>query len=104
MTKIDATRKLRGIYKVLANNQAKVQLNKKLKPLFGQVIMNDSGYKIELNPNKSGKSFICTVIHECLHAAYWQEHEKTIGRWEKEMFRLLSDRQLTNLMKRLFSY
>ena len=111
MNKGEANRHLKRIYKRLKGCRCDVVLNGKLGKCFGQITADfvikdgdiDFSHLIELNPHKSGKSFIKTVLHECLHLAYWNEPEKQILRWEQEMFPLLSDRQLTNLLIRCVS-
>lgn len=110
MTKVEANRRLKKIYKRLRDNPPNVTLNGALGKCFGQITASleisngdiDFSHLIELNPHKSGKSFIKTVLHECLHLAYWNTPEKQIIRWENDIFPLLTDRQLTNLMKRLY--
>ena len=110
MTKAEANRRLRKIYSRLKDTKPTIVVNSKLGKCFGQISAEfeikdgciDFSHLIELNPNKSGKSFIKTIIHECLHLAYWNEKEKQILKWENDMFELLSDRQVTNLLRRLY--
>lgn len=110
MTKAEADRKLRRIYRRIRESRPGVVFNSKLGKCFGQISAEfaisdgdiDFSHLIEFNPNKSGKSFVRTVIHECLHLAYWNAPEKQILKWESDLFKLLSDRQITNLMKRLY--
>jgi len=111
LNKPEANRHLKRIYKRLRESRCDVALNGKLGKCFGQITVDfvikdgdiDFSHLIELNPYKSGKSFIKTVLHECLHLAYWNETEKQIRTWENEIFPLLSDRQLTNLLIRCVS-
>lgn len=111
MTKPEANRMLKKIYKRIRTGSPTVILNSNLGKCFGQITANleisngeiDFSHLIELNPNKSGKSFIKTVLHECLHLAYWNKPEKQIRKWENEIFPLLSDRQLTNLLRKCIS-
>ena len=110
MTKTEANNKLRRIYRRLKESKPSVEL-KSLGKCFGQIKVGfeicdgtlDFQHAIELNPHKCGKSFLKTVLHECLHLAYWNAHEKQILKWENEMFGLLTDKQLSNLMKRLYT-
>ena len=111
MNKAEANKRLKRIYKRLRECKTNVSLNSNLGRCFGQITANfeisdgdiDISHLIELNPHKGGQSFIKTVLHECLHLAYWNEPEKQIRTWENEMFPLLSDRQLTNLLTRCIS-
>lgn len=113
MTKKEATKKLHKIYSILKDDEVRVKLNRKLpkgkggRRWFGMVDPEDDGiFTIHVNPWRPWKSrggFVSTVLHECLHLAYWDLDEKGISILEKEMFEVLSDRQLGNLMKRVFN-
>ena len=110
MTKPEANKMLRKIYRRLKEIRPDISVNSKLGKVFGQITIGinvgesgwDLAHLIEINPNKCGKSFFRTIIHECLHLAEWNAPEKQILKWESEMFEQLSDRQLSNLMKRLY--
>ncbi len=115
MKRIEANRRLYRIYRILRddNFDVRVALSRKLprnkqgRQWFGMVDPQaDGGLQIVLNPWRPWKSrggFVSTVLHECLHLSDWDESEKEISRIEKEMFKALTDRQLGNLMKRVFT-
>ena len=103
MTKPEANKMLRKIYRFLKKNDVVFDLKRDIND-FDHIYKGGAGYDylVELNATKCGRSFLRTVIHTCLHLAEWNAPEKQILKWETEMFEQLSDRQLSNLMRRLY--
>ena len=118
MTKEEAGRWLRKIYNQLNSPAAPtVNLDRKLKVegykpfVSGMYHWNGGDVRISINPkirknaqmsNKRKPSpFVTTIIHECLHAA-GVDNEHDVNRLTKGMFHALSDRQLFNLLRKVF--
>lgn len=105
MTKVQAEYLLRKIYAALRNDDVRFKLSRKLGQIYGELSVNsrDSNkVTISVNPAKKGSKggFMSTVIHECLHLVSAAK-ENDICLCEERMFKLLTDRQLENLLKRI---
>jgi hypothetical protein len=114
MNRQHATRILYRIYRMLRNGDVKVKLNRKLpfdrngRKWFGMVDPADNGkFHIHVNPWRPWTTqggFVSTVLHECLHLVFWDTAEHEIVKVEQEVFNALSDRQLSNLINRVFRH
>ena len=101
MTRAEATKILHKMYRVLRDETLKVSINRKIQ-IFGDIDYDWDYAKIRLNPDRMGKGgIISTAIHEFLHYLDPRAKEYIISKREKEVYGALSDRQLTNLVKRL---
>lgn len=64
--------------------------------------------KIQLNPEYKKKggynNIVKSLIHEMLHAVYPRKSEDWVLDMENAMYDALSDRQLSNLLKRVFGF
>jgi len=100
MTKKEATTLLHKIYRALKNETIHFGLNSKLKGLCG-ICDATSGDKvvIEINPREN-EEFFLTLVHEALHLIDY-DNEKWVAETEPKLFAALSDRQLTNLLRRI---
>ena len=104
MDKKKATRILHKIYLVLKEPQVKVILNRKIDPVYGFFSMDNKGrWVIEINPIKKGAKggLIRTMLHECLHLIDCEMPEEEVIELENNVFKYLTDRQLTNLFRRI---
>ena len=102
MTKPEADRLLHRIYRQFKRGLT-IRLSKEAKDLFGCVVIGDFTSQMVLNPNKpwlTKGGFISTIIHEGLHLVDIDFTEEEVCKMEREMMRLLSNRQLENLLKR----
>lgn len=101
MDRAEATKILHKMYRVLRDEAIKVSINRKIG-IFGDIYYEDERTKIRLNPDRLGKGgIVSTAIHELLHYLDYEAKEYVISKREKEVYKALSDRQLTNLLKRL---
>lgn len=98
-----ATKTLYKFYNILKRkDEIKLELNRKIRYCGEVSFWVDAPAMILVNPDKRTKGGIMsTIIHELLHIVYAQESEKEILRLEKIMYKNLTDRQLTNLFKRV---
>jgi len=104
VNKKKATRILHKIYKALKEEDVKMRLNRAIDPIFGYLTLDTRGrYIMEINPIKKGSrgGLMSTILHECLHLVDITLPEYEIQELEIHMFEYLSDRQLTNLLKRV---
>ena len=70
----------------------------------GEVIYghwNSAKIDISIDPNDT--EFISTILHEALHVVYPEMEETGIRHFEIQMMKQLTDRQLTNLLKRFMN-
>lgn len=97
-----ATRILHKIYQAIKENFVKVYV-RRMEGTVGWCRWEDEYVAIYVHPDdrKINASFLSTVIHECIHMIYSDLREREVLRMEKEVFELLTDRQLTNLLKRI---
>ena len=105
MTHEKATRTLRKIYRVLAKPEdLKISIDRKI-PEHGIVhFYSTKPAQLKLNPSRrSTGGIVSTVIHELLHIVYFGMSERKIRVLEKQVYQNLTDRQLTNLLKRVAS-
>lgn len=65
------------------------------------VIPGNDVVTMELNHRKG--EFVQTVIHECLHLTNADLTEKEVRALEGELFADLSDRQIGNLLRKVFN-
>jgi hypothetical protein len=100
MSPKEASRKLQTIYRLMREGTIVIKLNKNL-PHFAQVEFFEDHYEITLNPTLQCKGgIVSSLLHELLHCIYYDSSETEILRMEKEMYNALTNRQLTNLMRR----
>ncbi len=105
MTKTQAGTWLYKIYKMLSEITMQFQLNRKLVDHGVAMCYNNDpklGAVMVVDPEK--KEFLGTIIHECLHLVDWKMPETKVAKLEKQLMRKLTDRQLTNLLKRIVMY
>ena len=101
MTREEATKILHKMYRVLRDENLRVAISRKIG-IYGDVNYTEDSAKIRLNPDRMGKGgIVSTSIHELLHTLDYDAKEYVISRQEREVYAALSDRQLTNLMRRL---
>lgn len=105
MTKKQCDYLLRKIYGALRDEDVRFKLDRKLGNVYGELTCNSSDptmVTIIVNPAKKGAlgGFMSTLIHECLHLVSAAK-EKDIRKCEHEMFKVITDRQLGNLLKRI---
>lgn len=106
MTHQEASRWLYRIYKMIKDNDLRVRLNRKLNRVFGTATVFQAFCEIQLNPSRPWLrkgGLVYTVIHECIHLVDFDLPEEEVCRLEKEIFEGLTDRQLGNLLQRVFS-
>lgn len=98
-----ATATLYKFYRILENKEEiRFELNRKIKHCGEISFWVDAPAMILVNPDKRTKGGIMsTIIHELLHIIYPDDSEPEILRLEKIMYKHLTDRQLTNLFKRV---
>lgn len=103
MNKKQADYLLRRIYKALEDNTVRVRFNRRMKKILGLCTWEDDHVRITLNPDEQGErgGMMSTIIHECLHMVRSDLDEEDILKMEEEMFALLTDRQLGNLLRRV---
>lgn len=111
MTNKEASRKLYALYRKLKQEDIRVALTRRLpkntkgQKWFGMCEFGGECFNISLNPARPWRSrggFVHTVLHEMIHIAWWDMSEKDVNKLEKDMFNALTDRQLTNFIKRVF--
>jgi hypothetical protein len=51
---------------------------------------NEKGKSITIDPNISGQTELDTIIHECLHAAFWDMDEEAVSEVGTDMARILT--------------
>lgn len=105
MTQHEAKNILRRMYRILNHREdIRIKLATEI-PEHGTVnFYCDKPAVIQLNPNRRGAGgIVSTLIHELLHIVFYDDPEYKICEKEKQMYRLLSDRQLTNLLRKTFS-
>jgi hypothetical protein len=102
MDKKEATRELYKMYRVLKDASVKVAINRKIEA-FGCISWDDGGdTAVDLNPNKAVKGgIISTAIHELLHYTHYDWPEWMVNKKENEIYDNLSDKQLSNLIKKV---
>jgi hypothetical protein len=103
MTKKQCDYLLRKIYAALKDETVRFKLDRKLGKVYGELACPDGNKVIiKVNPAKKGArgGFMSTVIHECLHMIS-AACERDIEVCEEEMFKVITDRQLENLLKRI---
>jgi hypothetical protein len=104
MEKREATRILRRMYKELRENpELRFRLRRGIEdPAWYEP--EGSGGMVTLNPDSKVRGgIVALTLHELLHHLFDDKKETPILRMEKEMYAALSDVQLTNLMRRVFS-
>ena len=101
MDKKKANNLLRRIYRALNNQIVEFKVNSNLNAYGIYDETNDEKILIEVNPRKN-KEFFLTLIHELLHLIDYG-NEKQISAVETELVQNLSDKQLTNLLKKVVS-
>ena len=100
--KIRADNWLRRIYRMLSTTDIQFSLNRKLGEAYGQATVGAEGdhdVTIQIDPER--KEFMSTILHECIHLSDWDLTEKQVMKIEALLMRQLTDRQLTNLLKKL---
>jgi hypothetical protein len=93
------------IYKTLKDPDVRLRLDRSLGKIYGECSLSwrhPERVTITVNPAKKGArgGFMSTLLHECLHMVLADLDEKAICSLEKEMFEVLTDRQLENLLKK----
>lgn len=109
MTKDRATRVLYRYYRLLEDKELKIFLEKNLRwpkyprEICGYFVVGNKGAKIGLNPSKKAYGgIVLTLLHELTHLAYIEWSESRVDRYSRQLYRSLSNRQLTNLIRRAF--
>lgn len=118
MTKEEATKYLRRFYDAIRRDpKLRVKIQKGMrtsdfedfkkfqdKEITGLYDPIPKGrYKIFANPNKRRRgTMVSTIIHELLHHIEYDKSHKWLVPKEIAIYKALSNRQLTNLMKRVF--
>lgn len=101
MTKREANLILRRMHRQLRNGEVRTVLDRKIKDCCGSIDWPDGTMEIRLNPDAQSKGgIVSTFLHELLHAVFYDSKEGWIRRTEKELYKVLSDRQLTNLIRK----
>ena len=101
MNKAEANYKLRKIYKLLKTHKVVVGFDRELDGWGEMQIEGHKSIRITLHPKR--RELPQTIIHELLHKCYPEiDDDSVFLAWEDEMFELLSDQQLSNLMLRLY--
>lgn len=105
MNKAQATRILHRMYRVIEEGDLSFRFDRGIDPDYGRIYRKvDGEYRsvAQINPLKKGSDggWMSTIIHEILHELY-DVSEKEIRKKEKQLMKLLSDRQLGNLLKRV---
>lgn len=106
MTPAQASRKLYAIYRALEEEEIRGKINRKLGKVFGMVTPKEEWWELQLNPCKPWRTkggFVHTIIHEMAHITWWDKSEDEIEELEKDLFNNLTDRQIGNLIKRVFN-
>lgn len=85
---------------MLRRDHTKTVLNRLMSGHGMATIHYDKPPTIEINPKSD--DLVSTVIHECLHLVNWDWPHTKIYALEKQLFCYLTDRQLHNLLKRVF--
>lgn len=95
----DATKILYKIYKKLREGDITLRFNRKLS-CAGEVHREWAGDGIKIIVDPTDTEFVSTLLHEALHVVYPHMLEHGVIMLEKRMMKLLTDRQLANLIKR----
>lgn len=103
MTKPEANRLLHRIYKKFREGLT-IHIMKEAEHFFGCVFFGENiDPHMVLNPDRpwlTRGGFISTIIHEGLHLVSDDFSEEEVCKMERQMMKLLSNRQLENLLKR----
>ncbi len=101
MDRETATKILYKMYRILKDENLRVAINRKIG-IYGDVHYTEDSAKIRLNPDRMAKGgILSTAIHELLHTLNYDAPEYRISKLEKEVYDALSDKQLTNLLRRM---
>lgn len=86
---------------MLEEDGPRVTINR-LIDCHGLTTIHSNGAPTDIQINPDTSEFIQTIIHECLHMVNWDWPHPKVYALEKQLCFYLSDRQLHNLLRRVF--
>lgn len=104
MTPKQATRILYKMSRVLDDfDDLRISIDRTIEEHGKVTFYASKPAQLKLNPSRRGVGgIVSTLIHELLHVVYFNAPESRIRKLEKEVYENLTDRQLTNLLKRMW--
>ena len=102
MTKEQANKFLYRIYRALKENEIRFEISRSLGRLYGALDFDlRKPWKVTISVHADKKQFVSTLVHECVHLVDIELKEKEVTEIEEQLMLHLTDRQLTNLLKRV---